>query len=43
MTTPGKVIGFKTVGSVHKLVLRLKGGSEMEVYDNPRAYDIILK
>lgn len=39
----GKVIGFKTVGPVNKIVLRLKGGSELEVYDNPRAYEIIMR
>ena len=38
----GKVVGFKTVGSVPKLILHIKGGSELEVYDNPRAYDIIV-
>ncbi len=39
----GKVIGFKTVGPGNKIVLRLKGGSELEVYDNPSAYDIIMR
>lgn len=39
----GKVIGFKTVGPVDKIVLRLKGGSELEVYNNPRAYEIIMR
>lgn len=39
----GKVVGFKTVGSTTRLVLQLKGGSELEVYDNPQAYDIIIK
>lgn len=39
----GKVIGFRQVGSLHKIVLQLKGGSQMEVYDNPKAYEIILR
>lgn len=39
--TVGKVIGFKSVGSVQKIVVQSKDGSEIEVYDNPKAYDII--
>ncbi len=39
----GRIIGFKRLGSIQKLVLRLKGGSEMEVYDNPQAYDVIMR
>lgn len=39
----GKVIGFKNVGSVQKIVIRMKSGSELEVYDNPRAYEIIMR
>ncbi len=37
----GKVVAFKTVGRITKLILQLKGGSELEVFDNPQAYDII--
>ena len=39
----GKIIGFKQLGPIQKIVLRLKGGSEMEVYDNPHAYDVIMR
>ena len=39
----GRIIGFKQLGSIQKIVLRLKGGSEMEVYDNPQAYDVIMR
>ncbi len=39
----GKVIDFKNVGPVQKLVLSLRGDCRMEVYDNPLAYDILLK
>ena len=39
--TVGRVVGFKSVGSVQKIVLRRKDGTEIEVYDNPKAYDII--
>ena len=39
----GKIIGFKQLGPIQKIVLRLKGGSEMEVYDNPQAYDVIMR
>lgn len=38
----GKVVGFKSLGSLQKLVLRRKDGSEIEVYDNPKAYEIIM-
>lgn len=38
----GKVVGFKYSGSLQKIVLRLKEGSEMEVYDNPKVYEIIM-
>ena len=39
----GKVIGYKQVGSIQKIVLRLKGGAQIEVYDNPKAYEIIMR
>ncbi|MBO7537653.1 MAG: hypothetical protein J6T44_00055 [Prevotella sp.] len=39
----GKVIGYKQVGSIQKLVLRRKDGSQLEVYDNRKAYEIILR
>lgn len=39
----GKVIELKNVGPVKKLVLSLRGDCRMEVYDNPQAYDILLK
>ena len=39
----GRIIGFKQIGAIQKIVLRLKGGSELEVFDNPQAYDVILR
>ena len=41
--TVGKVVGFKRNGSLQKIVIRTKGGSEMEVYDNPKVYVFIHK
>ena len=28
--------------SLQKIVIKMKNGQEMEVYDNPKAYDIIM-
>ena len=39
----GRIIGFKQIGAIQKIILRLKGGSEIEVYDNPKAYDVIMR
>lgn len=38
----GKVIGFKKSGSLQKIVIRTKKGNEIEVYDNPKVYDVVL-
>lgn len=38
----GKVIGFKNSGSLQKIVIRTKDGNEVEVYDNPKLFEIIL-
>ena len=38
----GKVVDFKSSRALKMIVIRRKDGTEMEVYDNPRAYDIIM-
>ena len=38
----GKVIGFVFSGGIQKIVIQMKDGSRMEVFDNPNAYDVIL-
>ena len=37
----GKVVRFLQKGSLHKIVVRKKNGEEIDVYDNPRMYEII--
>lgn len=37
----GKVVRFIRIGSLNKIVLQLKDGKETEVYDNPKAYEIL--
>ena len=37
----GKVVKFMSKGSMNKILLRLKNGTEIEVYDNPKTYEII--
>ena len=37
----GKVVKFMSNGSLNKVTLRLKNGTEIEVYDNPKTYEII--
>lgn len=37
----GKIDGFIYKGSVRKIILQLKNGDKIEVYDNPKAYEIM--
>ncbi len=39
----GKVVRFEYIGSLQKLVLQLKNGEEIKVFDIPKSYDIITK
>lgn len=40
--TVGKVIRFRQVGSAQKILIQSKDGRQIEVFDNPDAYSIIL-
>ncbi len=39
----GKVVGFIYSSGQKKMVFRMKNGSEVEVYDNPQEYKIIMR
>ena len=39
----GKVVRFEQCGNLRKIVLRLKSKEYIEVYDNRKMYDVVLK